>query len=510
MNTLLVRLIVGAAAIGFTQVPYAGTRVFFNPLTQSTSVASTANHVNELKNPWQVPAGLSQINLLSLSKVEADTNQSILRVPAGTASSMFDMVSFDPAGKYLFIPHETPFGAGVSRYNMDTKVTEVLFAGDQNGVNGDWSKDYGAFDPSRFTPNGTVIASEEWAGQGRTIEIMNPMDAPSNIKIRELDSIANVSHEGIGFSKKFNNVIYFADEFNSGSVYKFVMTTPGDYTKGQTFVLKTDGYNGKASDMWNEPTNSTQVRTGLATWIPLTDKNGAPLTQTSPFKNGEPELDPRVDATNALGGRVAADEVNATPFGRPEDIEIGKHSNGNEIFYIAMTSENAVYSFEVYSNQKVNVRVFASEASTPKNLGFPATTGVMNSPDNLAIDALGNIYIIEDAPNSSSVGGDIWMARDVNSNGVAESLDHFMSLQVNGSEATGMIFNPVKPTQFVVAVQHPSSTDLVAVPKGFGDSIWQFDMQDVVPPLCEKHNSRHCAQHKELRFADLLKKAGGK
>ena len=502
-----IKMLVGTAALGITQVALAGSQVYFNPLTQSTSVASTANHINELNSPWQVPAGMSQTNLVSMSKVEADVNQSILRVPAGTASSMIDMVSFDPTGKYLFMPHETPFGAGVSRYDIANNKSEVLFAGDQNGVNGNWANDYGAFDPSRFTPNGTVIVSEEWAGLGRTVEILNPMAPASDIKTRILESIANVSHEGIGFSNKFDNVIYFADEWNSGSVYKFVMATPGDYTKGQTFVLKVDRYNGNPADLWNEASNASQPRVGMATWIPLTDKNGNPVTQVSPFKDGQPDADPRTDLENSMGGRVSADEMKGTPYGRPEDIEIGKHRNGNELFYIAMTSENAVYSFEVVSDNRVKVKVFASEVGTRKNVGFPATTAVMNSPDNLAIDALGNIYVIEDAPNSSSVGGDIWFARDVNSDGVAESLDHFMSIQVNGSEATGMIFNPTKPTQFVVAVQHPSSTDLAVVPKGFGDAVWSFDVKEVVPPLCIKHNSYFCGQHKYFKFADLLKRA---
>ena len=127
---------------------------------------------------------------------------------------------------------------------------------------------------------------------------------------------------------------------------------------------------------------------------------------------------------------------------------------------------------------------------TAKNVGFKPTTGVLNSPDNLAIDALGNIYIIEDAPNGSDVGGDIWFARDTDNDGVAESLDHFLSLQVNGSEATGMIFNPAKPLQFVVAVQHPASTNLENVDGGFGDAIWAFNVRQAVPPLCEQANGK--------------------
>ncbi|WP_052700664.1 alkaline phosphatase PhoX [Methylocucumis oryzae] len=507
MSKPIYSLLTGAVVFALSQSALAGTNVFFNPLTQSTAVASTANHINELNTPLQVPAGVSQTNLLSLSKVEADTNQSILRVPAGTSSSMLDMSAFSDDGRFLFLPHETPFGAGLSRYDFKTKKTALLFAGDQKGAEGDWTNDYGAFDPARFTPNGTVIVAEEWAGQGRVIEVLNPFAKPADIQKRELESIANVSHEGINFSEKYNNVIYYIDEWNSGSIYKFVMTTPGDYTKGQTFVLKVDAFNGVASDLWNDASNASAPRTGAATWVALTDADGNPVTTVSAFKNGEPETDPRVDLTNALGGRAAADEVGATPFGRPEDMEVAKLANGNEVLYIAMTSEAAIYAVEILDDSKATVRIFANNTNTPKNLNYPATTAVLNSPDNLAQDALGNIYIIEDAPNSSTVGGDIWFIRDVNNDGTAESIDHFMSIQVNGSEATGMIFNPAKPTQFVVSVQHPSSTDLAIAPTGFGDAVWLFDLENVVPPTCVKKVTKTC-QVNGNSFAHMLKAAG--
>jgi secreted PhoX family phosphatase len=165
--------------------------------------------------------------------------------------------------------------------------------------------------------------------------------------------------------------------------------------------------------------------------------------------------------------------------------------------------------------------MMASEADTPKNLDFPATTAVLNSPDNLAQDALGNIYIIEDAPNRSDVGGDIWFIRDVNGDGVAESLDHFLSLQVDGAESTGMIFNPAKPTQFVVAVQHPDSTNLTNVPDGFGDALWLFDIAGVVAPSCAdkddddhhhhgKRSVKTCSNSNDANFVKKLKKAAKK
>jgi len=454
-----------------------GSDIWFEPLTESAAVQD-ANSIAEGSQPWIAPSGVIQYNLFSMRLVEdaiISPEQSVLRVPAGRSSSMFDMLAFDSTGEFLFIPHETPIGAGVSRHDILKRTTTMLFQGDMKGAEGDWSNDYAAFDPARITPNETLFLAEEWSGEGRVIEVMNPFAAPQDIQTRELQSIANVAHEGINFSEKYPNTVYYVDEWNSGAVYKFVMTTAGDYTKGQTFVLKVDAYEGVASDLWNDESNVGSTRTGAATWTPLTNSSGAPLSGiTDPFRNG-PTNDPRENA-DTRGGRPAADDVEATPYGRPEDIEVGVLANGNEVVYFCATSERAVYSIESLEGNKANVGVLVSDADTPKNLGKAATTAEMNSPDNLAQDAAGNIYVIEDAPNSSSTGGDIWFVRDVDNDGVAESLDHFLSLRVAGSEATGMIFNPAKPTEFVVAVQHPSSTDLETVPEGLGDAVWQFDI----------------------------------
>lgn len=462
-----------ALAAAVSSAAIAGTQPFFNPLTQSTAVA-TPNHVNELNSPWQTPAGISQENLTSMSEIEADIDQSVVRAPGlGAGASMWDMVAFDPTGKYIFIPHETEYGAGVSRYDIENDFTEVLFSGANTGTRGGdsgWVGDWGAFDPATFTPYGTVLLGEEWSGEGRVMEVLNPYAAPADIQVMEKHSFANVSQEGIRFGVVNTDTVYYVDEDHSGSIYKLV-ASDDSFNAGQTFVLSVDAFAGDPSA--NAYGNST--RTGAATWIPLTDAQGNPLTSVDPFAG----------SGSTRPGRNAADELGATPFGRPEDVEVGTLANGNEVLYFTATGEQAVYSVEMTGADTAIVREFASEANTPKNLGFPATTGVINSPDNLAQDAFGNIYIIEDAPNGGDVGGDIWFVRDADNDGVAESVDHFMSIQVAGAEATGMIFNPANPTEYVVSVQHPSSTDAGNVAGGQGDSLWKFDITDVVPPTCD-------------------------
>ena len=477
LHSMRHRLVATAVLVG-SHAAMAGTDVWFTPLTESAPVVP-ANSLGELASPWVTPDGIHQKNVLSLREIEdqiLSPGQSIVRVPGlGNNASMFDMSAYDPTGNYLFVPHETSVGAGCTRVNLYDNTAEVILAGDLGGLEGDWSNDFGAFDPCRWTPNGTLFLAEEWSGQGRVIEILNPMAPPGEIEHRELDSIANVGHEGINFSQKFDDVIYYVDEDNSGSIFKFVMNKPGDYTAGRTFVLSVDNFissGGDASKNWNGQAAGVE-REGRATWLPLTDEEGNPLPGISdPFEN------------TGLGGRAAADDAGGTPFGRPEDMSVSRLSNGNEVLFVAVTSEQKVISIEILGGRRNGpggraiVRTMVDN-SFPKNQGHEPTTATLNSPDNIALDSQGNVYVIEDAPNGSPTGGDIWFVRDKNSDGVAESLDHFMSIRVSGSEATGMIFNPANPTEFVVCVQHPASTDLDVIPDGLGDAIWMFNLSNI-------------------------------
>jgi len=466
MNRRLVLAPTLALAISAMLPANATTPPDFVPITGSVVVP--AGSPSESTGPFTIPAGYTQTKLTSMKEIEADPTQSTIRVPGlGSGATMWDMVAYSGDSKYIFIPHETQFGAGLSRYDVATDKTVRLFGGDNQGQTGNWSADYGAFDPAVLMPNGNLLIAEEWSGLGRIYEVKNPTRAVAGpdafvagTDFVQLPKIPAVSHEGLKFDKAGN--MYFIDEDVSGSIYKFVPKTAGDYSTGQTFVLKVDAYAG-AANATKGAAATTADRTGAANWVAMTDADGNAVTSVNPFDFSTP----------SRPGRAAADELSGTPYGRPEDLEIGKLANGNEVLYFAATSENAVYGVDLETaGTTAKVILTAKHGVTSYNLGFSATTGTMNAPDNLAIDGDGNLYVQEDNPNSTAIGGlggDTWFIRDLNGDGVGESLDHFLGLGVQGAEATGMIWDLNNANQFVVAVQHPNTTGISG---GEGDALW--------------------------------------
>ena len=86
---------------------------------------------------------------------------------------------------------------------------------------------------------------------------------------------------------------------------------------------------------------------------------------------------------------------------------------------------------------------------------------VSANPDatDLAIDAEGNIYIVEDRGGGSD--DDIWFAADWNKDGdlldPGEGLARWASNGTAGSEFTGLYFDFRNPNRAFVNIQHPAS-----------------------------------------------------
>lgn len=384
----------------------------------------------------------------------------------------WDMVAFDASSRFIFVPCENfTRGAGLFRYDTRTGAFATLLLGNGTGNAGRTANPVGwnvatdeitSMDPCTWTPWGSVICGEETTG-GRMFEVLNPLSPTGPFQVRWLSSIPGVSHEGMRFDA--TGALYFIDEENSGSIYKFVPTVAGDLSAGQTFVLSVDAYaaspNAVASESWNSTSNRLTTRTGPATWVPMTDANGVPLTTANPFV-----------WVTSTGGRTAADELVGTPFGRPEDLDIKTLANGRQAVFCATTSENTVYSIELISSTTAMVRTFVNFNSINLYTGqdvnplqndpytSPGSGTALQNPDNLAIDAWGSVYVIED-----NNPGDVWKCVDADNDGVAEALGLFITLGVGGSEPSGMIFDPNNPYRFICNIQHPTTGN---------DALWSF------------------------------------
>lgn len=418
------------------------------PFPLSNTAPNTT--ATELSAAWSIPARMTQSLVVDLGSLVASQGLS----PTFTS---WDMVAWSPDSRFVFIPSEAGSGAGLFRYDMQTGAAVTFIQGNNTGVRESdptaWNAgndDYSRFDPCTYTPFDTVLTGEETTG-GRLFEVTNPNDPTGPYNVRWLSKVPAVAHEGTRFDGAGN--LYVVDENNSGSIYKYVPTVPGDLSVGQTFVLVVDAYaidpNAVPSENYNSASNAQTTRTGAAHWEPMTDVNGNALTLTDPF-----------DYNGVNGGRLAADEVFGTPYGRPEDMDFTTLANGNECMFVTCTSEDLVLSIEFTSANTSIVRVFCDTSTVDLATGA-AVGGTFNNPDNLAVDAWGSIYVIEDQGP-----GDIWKCQDVDNDGVAERIGRFVAQGVDGAEPTGMIWDPNDPYRFIACVQHPASGN---------DALWSFD-----------------------------------
>ncbi|MDP3334441.1 MAG: DUF839 domain-containing protein [Methylococcaceae bacterium] len=417
--------------------------------------------------PYRLPSpNFSQVTI-------ADRATQNTLVP-GSNSGSWDMITANEtgtdAGRYLFMPFETGT-AGVQRIdlsdsNYNTRTTTIVAPGTQGFVSGD---------ASWWAPWGGYLTGEESWGtnstKGRLFEVTNPTTAAANAgNFVQRSVIPRVSHEGLAFDK--SNNLYFVDELNGGSIYKYTSANPfatnGNdfFSAGQTFALKV-----QAGGQFEG--NNAAAITGSSTWEAITDVNGGALAGISALL-GDGTIDGRVSADSAL--------VKGTGYNRPEDLEIQNLADGNQFLYFTTTdSDNdgitangrgRVYSYNVGSSE---VKLFADSNTIDAATGLAAGSAFKN-PDNLAIDAEGNIYIVEDQDGGVE---DVWFALDANRDGVAESVSKWISLTTAGAESTGLYFDKFNPNKAYINVQHPTdgidrTIELTAAPVPVPGAVWLF------------------------------------
>ena len=145
-------------------------------------------------------------------------------------------------GRYLFTVFEQE-PSGVQRHDLRTGKTDTIWTAQS-------ASSHRSFDPSFWTPWGTLIVAEEsWATAvagstspyGRLFELQNPTQAPAILNpVTAVSSagaafvhqnvIPRTSHEGIQFDSDGN--MYFIDELNGGCLYKYTSAAKMANVKG--------------------------------------------------------------------------------------------------------------------------------------------------------------------------------------------------------------------------------------------------------------------------------------
>ncbi len=448
------RLVLGGAALagvllGGSVAGADGTRFSdFTPLAASTSPALPVA---------QEATPLALSNPAFVQRSIADRATQLANGAPNTG--VWDMITVNETGPnkgaFLFTVFESG-QAGVQRQNLATGAVDTLWISPVSGG-------HVAFDASYWTPWGTFITAEEsWctvpttgctSNYGRLFELRNPTTAPGitnpltaasndGADFVHRNVIPRTSHEGIQFDKAGN--MYFIDELNGGTVFKYtpmaswgeIMSGRAEYFgAGQTAVLRVgDG--------------STDNAVGAYTWVPITDAKGVALPGAITITDG--------NGVTSVDGRNTADlpAFKGTNYQRPEDLQI-KTVKGREYLFMATTTTNEVYRLDLGGNK---ISVFANRSTIDLATGA-AIGSALASPDNLALDHDGNIYVIED--RNGGVDNDIWFARDLNDDGdlldSGEGLGRWASNGVAGSELTGLYFDPTDKRRAWVNIQHPTS-----------------------------------------------------
>ena len=292
------------------------------------AMAATSNFSNFTPLPSSLPAGslpeAAPFRFGNSTWTQASIADRNTQLAAGQFNSgSWDMIDTNrtgpDVGRYLFTVFETG-QAGVQRLDRQTGTTVTLWNAATPGA-------AVAFDASRWTPFGTYLTAEEsWGSQpqpyGRLFEMTNPVTATAGGgTLVHRNAVSRVSHEGLAFDK--NNNLYYIDELNGGSIYRYTSATP---TNGATF------FDGGVNSVLRVGDGNTPSATGAFTWVAFTDPAGTALagavTITDP--NGVTSVDGRATAN------VAA--YKGTGYQRPEDMEIQTLATGDQILYIATTT----------------------------------------------------------------------------------------------------------------------------------------------------------------------------
>ena len=404
-----IRSIAAAVALSATaaaMIPAGATAangpISFEPIDGTPYATASADWTN----PFVIPSGFTQ-------QLVVDETQLDIYAGADDLTDMNTVNETGPmAGRFLYRTHEVGSDGSLSVVDLKTGEAKVIAQRE------DWRR----LDGLRWTPWGTLLFAEETGG-GRLFEaFLDPNDPTVVTSVEERREVGILRHEGI--EALGDGTVYVIDELNGGSIFKFVPTKRGDLSDGQLYALKLTDLT-DAEQKWGSSTYQQKV--GAFEWVAL-------------------DMDKVVVDADA-----AADDVAATEFGRPEDVEVI-----GSTLCVANTSEDRVVAIDLTKNELTSF--VEKGVNVPVENSNAGLTG-FNNPDNLAQGPDGRLWIVEDNYLS-----DVWVAGlDTDQDGAADTVEQFASLVDTGGEISGIYFGKDPKTLFL-NIQHPD--------KALADGTW--------------------------------------
>ncbi len=309
------------------------------------------------------------------------------------------------------------------------------------------------------------------------IDPFNPLSLP-----KKRTALGRFKHESAAwhFTPDKRVVVYMGDDQANDYVYKFVSDQP--YVEGNPAANRQLLDSGKlyVARFDNGATRGDFMGTGE--WV-LLDKQANPLLRADPdFPN---------QAAVLVHARLAADKVGATKMDRPEWVAV--HPDTGEV-YCTMTNNAQRTTSDDANPREKNVYgqivrwreaggdaaatrfqwdlfVLAGNPTVPGHPGTPQAgsanvhaDNTFNSPDGLAFDRFGRLWIQTDGNYSNTghfahQGNNQMLAADPKTREIRRFL-----VGPRECEVTGFAFTPDHRTMFV-NIQHPGET-------GRGNSHW--------------------------------------
>jgi hypothetical protein len=295
-----------------------------------------------------------------------------------------DMIAFSPDGRFMFTVSESGSNGALTRLDLQSGEKTIV------AQRADWNR----LDPVKwYAPSGTLLVGEE----NGTTGLVSQVDPATGANV-DLPWLGSMSHEGIAFGS--DGAIWLGDENHTGAIFKAVPNDPSDLTQGGTLYALVDG--------------------------------------GSFF-----EVQPATAVADAFSG-------GASLFDRPEDFE---QRDGKIYFSATEPADDALLSSTPGHPVREGGVYTVNDTGTPHVAQFAAlndpASGALGQqvpglqyPDNLAVDAKGNVWIHEDIPDDTkaiptnvhskqyrNMQDEVWVAvPDRNGDGVSDGLYKFANM----------------------------------------------------------------------------------